>query len=58
MCRVGLELSSELVRISFQRNTVVAAPTQESADVTFGKARSAELPVLLNVNKFVEQQPL
>jgi hypothetical protein len=41
--------------VRFERNAVVAAARQEPTDVEFGEALNPKLPVLLDVDKLVEQ---
>jgi hypothetical protein len=55
---VSLKPAAEVISIDLQRDAIVPATIEESANVQLGEAGDAQLPVLLDMNQFVEEQPV
>src|SRR5215468_2256158 len=53
---IGLVLIPQGVGMHFKGDTFVATPGEKAGNVKLGKSLDAKLPVLLNVDEFVEQQ--
>ena len=56
--RVCLELAGKSVGVHLQRDAIVTAARQESSDIQLRESRNSKLEVLLDVDEFMEQEPI